>query len=295
MGDPLHNSLGGLSLITIRPDVRMYSAFARLNYKAWFALAEFVDNSIQSSLHDFTRLVEVDGAGYRLSVSIDIREDEIEICDNAGGIPSSEYARAFVPAAPPKDTTGLSEYGIGMKAAASWFAKSWSVRTKALGEPVERVIAFDVPDIVQNLRDELEVREVASTAEAHFTTLILKGLNNPIRGRTLGKVKAHLASIYRMYLRDHTLELAVNGERLTFDMPTFLRAPYFADLSSPQLEWSKEISLDLGDGHTVKGWAGILQRGSAANAGFAIFRRRRLIEGSQGESYRPEEILVPSL
>ena len=36
--------------IYIRPQVGMYEASARLNYKPWFALAEFLDNSIQSFL-----------------------------------------------------------------------------------------------------------------------------------------------------------------------------------------------------------------------------------------------------
>ena len=37
------------------------------------------------------------------------------------------------PAAIPPDRSGLSEFGMGMKSAACWFAPRWSVRTKALG------------------------------------------------------------------------------------------------------------------------------------------------------------------
>ena len=56
------------------------------------------------------------------------------------------------------------------------------------------------------------------------------------------------------------------------------------------MTWHKEIDLDLGDGHRVSGWAAILARASVTNAGFAIFRRRRLVQGSHGEGYRPETI-----
>ena len=56
------------------------------------------------------------------------------------------------------------------------------------------------------------------------------------------------------------------------------------------MTWRKDIDLDLGDGHRVKGWAAILARASVTNAGFAIFRRRRLVQGSHGEGYRPETI-----
>jgi hypothetical protein len=37
-------------MIHIRPKVGMYGAFSRLPYKPWYAIAEFVDNSIQSFL-----------------------------------------------------------------------------------------------------------------------------------------------------------------------------------------------------------------------------------------------------
>jgi hypothetical protein len=56
------------------------------------------------------------------------------------------------------------------------------------------------------------------------------------------------------------------------------------------VRWRKDIELDMGDGHRIRGWAGILSRASVTNAGFAIFRRQRLIQGSHGEAYRPEQI-----
>ena len=34
--------------VGIRPEVTMLSVLQHLNYKAWFAMAEFIDNAIQS-------------------------------------------------------------------------------------------------------------------------------------------------------------------------------------------------------------------------------------------------------
>jgi hypothetical protein len=268
----------------------MYSAFARLNYRQWYALAEFVDNSLQSALANLDALRRVDGSEYRLRVEINANEQGIEVRDNAAGIQSSEYARAFLPAAPPADTSGLSEFGLGMKAAASWFSRQWSVRTSALGEPVERTITFDIPRIVATNCEYLEPVERVTRADEHFTTLLLRDLQVVPRGRTLGKIKDHLRSIYRIFLRDGLLELRFNGESLTYEGPTFLHAPYYATPREPAVTWRKDIELDLGDGHRVKGWAAILARASVANAGFSIFRRRRLIQGSHGDGYRPEVI-----
>jgi hypothetical protein len=177
-----------------------------------------------------------------------------------------------------------------MKAAASWFARTWEVRTKALGERLERTITFDVPHIVRTNCEKLEpVEKPAPTAE-HYTTLTLRDLQVLPKGRTLGKIHDHLGSIYRVFIRDGLLQLKLNGEILTYSEPTFLVAPYHSTPTTPPKSWRKEINLDLGDGHRVTGWAGILARASVTNAGFAIFRRRRLVQGSYGEAYRPEKI-----
>ncbi|MCU0731782.1 MAG: hypothetical protein MUE84_09345, partial [Hyphomonas sp.] len=49
-----------LSTVNIRPGVNVLSVLPHLNYKAWYALAEFVDNSIQSSI---SRRKELEAAG----------------------------------------------------------------------------------------------------------------------------------------------------------------------------------------------------------------------------------------
>jgi len=277
-------------VILIRPEVAMYAAFARLNYKPWYALAEFVDNSLQSALANMDTLRAATSGSYRLLVEIDANEDGIEVRDNAAGIHERDYARAFLPASPPPDTSGLSEFGLGMKAAASWFGHQWSVRSSAIGEPVERTITFDIPKIVSTNCEHLEPVERQVLNSEHYTTLAIRNLQVRPRGRTITKIKDHLRSIYRFFLRDGTLELRLNGEALAFESPDFLRAPFHGAPAAEPVMWRKEIDLDLGDGHGIKGWAAILARASVTNAGFAIFRRRRLIQGSYAEGYRPEVI-----
>jgi len=112
--------------INIRPDVSVLSALSHLNYRPWFALAEFVDNAIQSFLDQRASLATIDGGNNKLRVSIEIENDDggrITIRDNAAGISASDFPRAFRPAQLPPNRTGLSEFGMGMKSAACWFAK----------------------------------------------------------------------------------------------------------------------------------------------------------------------------
>src|SRR5262249_8345627 len=155
--------------------VGMYAAFARLNYKPWFALAEFVDNSIQSFLRHREALAAAGHVG-PLTIDVNIDDNEIVVTDRAGGIAWQDFPRAFSAAAPPDDPSGLSEFGLGMKAAACWFSRKWSVRTSALGEDVERSVSFDIPRISRDGQEKLPVEHRASRESDHFTVITMTDL-----------------------------------------------------------------------------------------------------------------------
>src|SRR5581483_10922510 len=114
--------------INIRPEVSILSVLRHLNYKPWFALAEFVDNAIQSFLTNHQALQSLHGANPQLRVDITLEPDapgRLTIRDNAAGIAEADYPRAFKPAEVPPDRSGLSEFGMGMKSAACWLARHW--------------------------------------------------------------------------------------------------------------------------------------------------------------------------
>lgn len=270
--------------VNIRPGPSVLSVLRHLNYKPWFAMAEFIDNSVQSHIEHRAQLDRV------LKVSIDIDSSppgRIVVRDNAAGISLSTFPRAFRPAVVPPDRSGLSEFGMGMKSAACWFAERWQVRTKALGEGVERTVRFDIAKIVSDELEELDIEEKPANADHHFTEITLDGLHTTPVGRTLGKIKEHLADIYRVFIRDGSLELRFNGERLSYSSPSILIAPYYKDPSGPARTWHKSIEFELGGGLAVKGFAALLDPGNYQKSGFALFRRGRLIEGSAEEGYRP--------
>jgi hypothetical protein len=106
--------------VNIRPGVGILGLFPAMNYKAWYALGELVDNAIDSYLMHKDRLRSSDGDGYQLRVVVDVdgsNDSMIRVWDNAAGIDSENYERAFVTADPPIESAGLSEFGIGMKSA----------------------------------------------------------------------------------------------------------------------------------------------------------------------------------
>jgi hypothetical protein len=268
-----------------------------LNYRPWFALGEFVDNAVESfSKH---RSVLENAAGERVKLRVDIDIDaanppRISIRDNAAGISESEYARAFRPAAIPPDRSGLAEFGMGMKSAACWFAPTWIVRTKAIGETVSRAIEFDIDNIVNDDIEELSIHERAEKPDAHYTEVVLENVFHAPVGRTVSKLKEHLTDIYRAFIRDGLLELRFNGEQLVYREPRILKAPYFKERNGADRLWRKQIHFDFGDGLSVHGFAAIRETANTAKAGFSLFRRGRVIQGSGDEGYRPPFIFGSS-
>lgn len=279
--------------VNIVPGVSMYSVLSRLNYKPWFALAEYVDNAVQSMIQGRQLLQDLHNNKYKLVVTIDVSNFEggrIVIRDNAAGIAIEDFPRAFRAAQVPPDTTGLSEFGMGMKSASCWFARTWTVRTSAMGDEKVHIVRFDVESIVKDQVEELEVFSIPAASEDHFTEVVLSDLHRPLAGRTLGKIKQHLTDIYRVLIRKGDLDLRFNGASLDYEIPQILSAPYYRDPTAADLVWSKDIDFDFGEGMSVKGFAALRETGSNSNAGFSLFRRGRVIEGSGDEGYRPSVI-----
>lgn len=279
--------------VDIRPGVSVLSVLRHLNYRPWYALGEFVDNAVQSFNEHRPALQEIEGDDFKLRVDINIdtaSPPRISIRDNAAGIFESEYSRAFRPAAIPPDRTGLAEFGMGMKSAACWFAPRWGVRTSALEEQVARTVYFDIENIVNDDIKELTIQETREAPGRHYTEIVLEDVFHVPVGRTVAKLKEHLTDIYRAFMRDGILELRFNGDLLKYREPKILKAAYCRDKTSPAREWRKDIEFDFGNGLSVHGFAAIREKANTAKAGFSLFRRGRVIQGSGDDGYRPHYI-----
>jgi hypothetical protein len=286
-----------IATVDIRPGVSVLAVLRHLNYRPWFALGEFVDNAVESFVRRRGALESTEGEGFRLRVEIEVDASapaRISVRDNAAGISESEYARAFRPAAIPPDRSGLAEFGMGMKSAACWFAPTWTVRTSAIGEAVARAIHFDIDNIVHDNIEELAISEWAEAPNSHYTEVVLENVFHVPAGRTVSKLKEHLTDIYRAFIRQGLLELRFNNDQLIYQEPSVLYAPYFRDSSGPERLWRKPIEFDFGDALSVHGFAAIRETANTSRAGFALFRRGRVIQGSGDEGYRPQYIFGSS-
>ena len=97
------SSTSDVGSIDIRPEVSVLGVFRHLNYRPWFAAAEFVDNAIQSFQDHQRELNHVAGNTAELLVNVKIdTSDEgfIQVSDNAAGIYRDEWGTCTPPRRP---------------------------------------------------------------------------------------------------------------------------------------------------------------------------------------------------
>ena len=271
--------------IALQPSV--YSTFRALNNTVSFALGEYVDNAVQSYLDNKDALVALD-PNYRLEIRINVdwEKRNITITDNAAGINTKNYKKAFEPAHIPVDSTGLNEFGMGMKTASVWLADKWCVYTKALGETVERFTNFDLLKVIEDNKEELIVEEKPKSAEEHYTKIILTDLSKQAPSvNQMDKVKRHLSSFYRKFIKNEDVKIFVNEELLHYPEYEILNAPYYKQPESHNIFWKKEIDFQIGK-YKATGFIAILKTMQQSANGIALLRRGRIIE----EKYFPQII-----
>lgn len=282
--------------IDIRPDVSVYATYKRLSYKPWYAIAEFVDNSTQNYYDHKAKLMDIYKAEkpadrLRVEIVYDSERNILTVLDNAHGMDMEELTRAVVLDRPPPTTTGRCEYGMGLKTAACWFGRSWTIHTSKLGSRKEFQVTVNVDELVKKHTKELPVTKLKTNPESHFTRITIHDLYKPIRGRTTKRILDQLGSMYRHDLRSGEIDIFWNGQPLSFDDPNFLEERFDGKTNT----WHKEVSFDVPWDMEkkilhVKGWIGIRIPGSQRDAGFALMRRGRVIVGGPGEGFKPVEI-----
>lgn len=279
--------------VSIKIQTGVYGQFRNLNNKVWFALGEYVDNAVQSFENNKDVLKKVHNGKYQFEVRINIDWESsiIKIYDNAAGIDTKNFQRAFEPANIPIDNTGLHEFGMGMKTASIWLANFWSVKTAALNETEERYVEFDLQKVLKEEKEVLKVQNTNKENSKHFTEITLSQLSqNAPSVMQMDKIRRHLGSIYRKFIRQGDLKLYINDVELTYEEPEILNAPYYTDPKGKPIQWKKDINFSLGK-YKVTGYIGILNTMSTSEVnGLSLFRRGRVIEGSHDEKYRPKAI-----
>jgi hypothetical protein len=274
--------------INIEIGLNAIASYRRMDYEIWYALAEFVDNSTQSYANNKAALDEAygrDGEGLEVRITYERLGNEpiFRIVDNAMGMDYTELQHALRIANPPSNNTGRCRYGMGMKTASCWIGNRWTITTKKLGETHEYSVEVDVAKIEAG-NPELKTTIIENQdVGAHYTRIEIFDHNREFKGRTIGKIKDYLKSMYRQDFRAGTLALYYNDEQLTWEeFEGRLR------LNRAGEPFKTEFTFQI-DGKTVHGWAGVLDRGARADTGFSILHADRVVKGWP-DAWRPERI-----
>jgi hypothetical protein len=270
------------------------NSYQRLSYTPWHAIAEFVDNSTQSYLDNKATLdaqLAKEGRAFEVSIAYEANQDNgmLRVSDNAMGMSYSDLEHALHIALPPANRLGRSRYGMGMKTAAFWIGKKWSIQTKKLGETEAHEVVIDVDKIISSKDMNVSYRPIPNQdPEKHYTIIEVSDHYRKFQGRTLGKIADFLRSMYRKDIESKQVRLLWRGQELTwegFDS----RLMQAADGSL----YKKDFLFDV-DGKVVLGWVGILKHGEGGRveAGFSVIQAKRVIHGWP-EAWRPSTIYGP--
>ena len=286
-----------IKTVSIEIGSAMFARYADLPNTVSHAIAEFIDNALQS-YRDNKEAIIADNPDYKFKVIVDINWDdesekakEIIISDNAAGLSFNSFKKAFMTAETPEDNKGLNEFGMGMKTAAGWLGDKWSVRTSAIGESVERFYEFDLQYVLENDVKELPYDEIPSSESSHYTIVTIEeSTKNSPSQKSIDKIKLDLASIYRQSLRANEMDLFVDGEPLSFDEYPVLEAPFAKTPNGDRIHWKKEIDFKFGK-YRAKGFIAILKDINNTQNGLVLLRRGRVIVGAETDGrYFPKSL-----
>jgi hypothetical protein len=316
-----------LTEVDVSPDMGMYRILPQQGYNPAFALAEFIDNAIHAYQHKNHKRKES-----LLTITLNfftneydkkpVKRNSIEILDNGPGMQRSELADAFKPAKKPM-VEGLSEFGIGMKAASVWFTDTWELTSKSHNEELFHSVDFNLPNLLSEGTSRISVRDESENEYigAHGTAIFLRDLRSR---RQFDKSKANsicnaLAEIYQRYTNLSTskglliLKASIDGsppKELKYQAHsdnTILISPFNKTVNrqgakgyyaiGPERRWYKDIEFDFTHEEVttkVKGFIYILKTGryGAENPGLVLFRNGRVIRGTHEDDFKPEALYL---
>lgn len=278
--------------VNIEPDASALRIFRSMSFTPWYALGEFVDNSITSAIKNVNALKAKNGPDYELEVSITFPagENKLVVEDNAAGISREDMHRALKTGVPPEDTSiGLSKHGVGMKAASLWWGSHVVIDTYPLNEPNGWHVEIDASED-GDVTSVVKVQKIKHRGYSGTRLEVRQLWKKTPQSKTITSIKSYLPSIYRSFLgytrKEDQIKCALlyQGKPLKFEYPAILTEPLWPTKNGPGYgekprTWRKEISITLTTGKVISGWVGILEQMSRDLSGFFLHYRGKGIAG----------------
>lgn len=290
--------------VDISPDMNMYKLLQSQSYSVYSALSEFVDNSVQSYIDhkDTIQKTDKNNENLKIKISIDSKNKEITILDNAHGINRKNFQKAIkMNVDTSHKNTSLSKFGVGMKTAAIWFSSYWKIETSALGSDKKLICKFDLDQLLNTGEKKVSVSCLDENIKSHYTKITIK--KSPrIEPKQYYKEKVlpHLAETFIKF--NDFLSIDINYDKETLEKTDKAYFKPLEPLNYPEVnnrgdkknnrykKWIKKVQLTYKN-QQVKASFRIMKKGSYSHPGIRLFRNRRVIEGTLIDPNRPKILL----
>lgn len=266
--------------IDISPSVTTYELYTIATYTHWFAIGEFIDNSLTSAYKNWEQLDALYKGKYELIIDIDFDYDKktLKISDNAAGILKTDIQRSLRAGEPPEDTSLLSVYGVGMKMSSFWFGRSLKIRTFPISSEHGYEVGVDLDEIKKTRSAKIDVEEIKGKKLPGTDIYIEKIKPDRILHTTgVTKLKLLLASMYRIYLSNPSRKVIIryNGIELNYVDPPILNEPYWPDREGPEkdkptVRWERDFTYKTKSNKVITGKVGLLANMSRDLTGFLL-------------------------
>ena len=253
----------GQQTLNFRPKARVLESIAARGGRAYQAICEFVDNSIDSALK--SDMTEV-------SVAINYQSKQgnivsITIADNAFGMSANDLEKALTLGDSNKPGTAgqIGRFGMGMKTSLGFLGDRWKITTATIADMEALHLDLSLSKLVQDDNFEATAYHIPKP-RPHGTTITITDCRKINAVSFERDLQEHLPSIFRHFLADGFLKLSINGKLVEHKEFDLLRVP------------GTYLDLDFIVGkHRITGWIGLRQSTSSPNYGFDLVKNRRVI------------------
>ncbi len=270
--------------------LRPYKLQREQTFTVAAALAEFIDNSLQSygwpaNQKNLEKL--------QVDIQIDPEKKDIIIMDYAKGMDIEAIINAFKYVnirRPSERKNSLGTHGIGMKLAANWLSKTWKLETTCRGSKKLLIVNFDLDKFLKDNSGEIPISTGEEDENAHFTKISIK---NTDRDCSINYLASKVLPVLKQtYMKCKFLSLTVMYRERDEDKDKELKLDPANHFLQPENEESltfKEIDFQFED-KRIQSFFSVMKNGSTTQPGIRLFRCNRLILGNSIDKNLPREI-----
>lgn len=249
-------------ILNIIPDVTLLAKLGRSNFTIPYALGEFIDNSYDARGQFEPILINID---------FDLGKSSITITDTGEGMDEKELETALKIGLSGKRKDSIGQYGLGLKAAAAFLSRRFTIETTKLNSNQGLIAVWDQEQFEISQKWELSATVIPKSENEHGTKITLEDLNVDLQFTRTSDISLSFARVYHKLLEADKLRIVLNDEPIL---------PIHCKLVEG-LKW--EINL-LVNGKVVKGWVGakipekLYPDNKSFESGFELIRHGRVLK-----------------